>query len=154
MGCVSSVDNCFAISKNFTKDINLRKERTVFFFPQLKRHKNKFSSRIFHIITAYAKDTCKLKILLAKLKSLSFISWLVQVIFMANTFYSPNPYRNLTKNLIWHFIVMTYLFFLKQFQLNIYLFFSSQSIQHRRTPHFALISCTFTDTDGLFSLNI
>ena len=57
----------------------------------------KFCSRILHIITAYAKDTYKLKIYLAKLKSLSFILWLIQVIFMANTFYCPKPFRNLTQ---------------------------------------------------------
>ena len=97
MGCVSSVDNCFTISKKFTKDISLIKQHTVFSFPQLKSMKNKFCSRILHIITAYAKDTYKLKIYLAKLKSLSFILWLIQVIFMANTFYSPKPFRNLTQ---------------------------------------------------------
>ena len=78
------------LKQSITKDINVITEHMIFPSHNWKGMKNKFCSRIFQIITAYVKDTNKLKFICQ--------SW--KAFFSYFSYYSD-------------FIVITYLFFLK-----------------------------------------
>ena len=66
----------------------------IFSFPELKRHEKQFCSRIFQIITAYVKGTNKLKFIWQSLKAFHILA--ITSYFHDQTFYTPNPFGNLT----------------------------------------------------------